>query len=99
MDYSLVAKGLAQLHEAMSRATQDHPRRTEQWRVLTKRGPLEERMANNPSILRGNGKPLQYPCLENAMKSMKRQKDITLEDEGPPPPASPPRPRPGPVCY
>ena len=38
-------------------------------------------MANNPSILRGNGKPLQYPCLEDAMKSMKRQKDITLEDE------------------
>ena len=46
-------------------------------------------MANNPSILRGNGKPLQYPCLEDAMKSMKRQKDITLEDECPPLP--PPR--------
>ena len=31
----------------------------------------------------GNGKPLQYSCLENPMKSMKRQKDITLKDEHP----------------
>ena len=31
----------------------------------------------------GNGKPLQYPCLENAMNSMKRQKDRTLKDELP----------------
>ena len=31
----------------------------------------------------GNGKPLQYPCLENPMKSMKRQKDRTLKDELP----------------
>ena len=29
----------------------------------------------------GNGKPLQYSCLENPMKSMKRQKDMTLKDE------------------
>ena len=29
----------------------------------------------------GNGKPLQYSCLENAMNSMKRQKDRTLKDE------------------
>ena len=28
----------------------------------------------------GNGKPLQYSCLENPMKSMKRQKDRTLKD-------------------
>ena len=28
-----------------------------------------------------NGKPLQYSCLENPMNSMKRQKDMTLEDE------------------
>ena len=31
----------------------------------------------------GNGKPLQYSCLENAMNSMKRQKDMTLKDELP----------------
>ena len=31
----------------------------------------------------GKGKPLQYPCLENPMNSMKRQKDMTLEDEPP----------------
>jgi len=31
----------------------------------------------------GNGKPLQYSCLENPMKSMKRQKDKTLKDELP----------------
>ena len=31
----------------------------------------------------GNGKPLQYSCLENPMNSMKRQKDRTLRDELP----------------
>ena len=31
----------------------------------------------------GNGKTLQYPCLENPMSSMKRQKDRTLKDELP----------------
>ena len=31
----------------------------------------------------GNGKPLQYPCLENPMNSMKRKKDRTLKDEVP----------------
>ena len=29
----------------------------------------------------GNGKPLQYSCLENPMNSMKRKKDRTLKDE------------------
>ena len=29
----------------------------------------------------GNGKPLQYSCLENPMNSMKRQKDRTLKEE------------------
>ena len=29
----------------------------------------------------GNGKSLQYSCLENPMNSMKRQKDRTLQDE------------------
>ena len=31
----------------------------------------------------GNGKPLQHSCLENPMNSMKRQKNMTLEDEPP----------------
>ena len=31
----------------------------------------------------GNGKPLQYSCLDNPMNSMKRQKDRTLKDELP----------------
>ena len=30
-----------------------------------------------------NGKPLQYSCLENPMKSMKMQKDRALKDELP----------------
>ena len=29
----------------------------------------------------GNGKPLQYSCLENPVNRMKRQKDRTLKDE------------------
>ena len=43
------------------------------WRVLIKRGSTGE----------GNGKPLQYSCLENPKNSMKRQKDSTLKDELP----------------
>ena len=35
------------------------------------------------STVEGNGKPLQYSCLENPMNSMKRQKDRTLKDELP----------------
>ena len=31
----------------------------------------------------GNGKPLQYSCLENPMNSMKRGKGMTLKDELP----------------
>ena len=31
----------------------------------------------------GNGKLLQYSCLENPINSMKRQKDRTLKDELP----------------
>ena len=31
----------------------------------------------------GNGKPLQYSCLENPMNSMKRQKDSSLKEELP----------------
>ena len=31
----------------------------------------------------GNGKPLQYSCLENPMNGMKRQKDRALKDELP----------------
>ena len=33
------------------------------------------------STREGNGKPLQYSCLENPMNSIKRQKDRTLKDE------------------
>ena len=35
------------------------------------------------STAEGNGKPLQYSCLENPMNNMKRQKDRTLKDELP----------------
>ena len=31
----------------------------------------------------GNGKKLQYSCLENPISSMKRQKEMTLKDELP----------------
>ena len=39
--------------------------------------------AQTQSTGEGNGKPLQYFCLENPMNSMKRQKDRTLKDELP----------------
>ena len=35
------------------------------------------------STSEGNGKPLQYSCLENPMNSMKKQKDRTLKVNSP----------------
>ena len=40
-------------------------------------------LTSSASVRPGNGKPLQYSCLENPMNSMKRQKDTTLRDEFP----------------
>ena len=42
---------------------------------------MMERSDRMWSTEEGNGKPLQYSCLENPMKSMKRQKNRTLKDE------------------
>ncbi|XP_061282161.1 zinc finger protein 484 isoform X1 [Bos javanicus] len=44
---------------------------------------MEESSDETGSTREGNGKPLQYSCLENPMNSMKRQKDRTLKDELP----------------
>ena len=52
-------------------------RATQDGRVLVERS---DRMWSTGE---GNGKPLQYSCLENPMKSMKRQVDRTLKDEIP----------------
>ena len=44
---------------------------------------MVERSDKMWSTGKGNGKPLQYSCLENPMNSMKRQRDRTLKDELP----------------
>ena len=44
---------------------------------------MVESSDKTPSPGEGNGKALQYSCLENPMNSMKRQKDRTLKDEPP----------------
>ena len=44
---------------------------------------MVERSNRMRSTGEGNGKPLQYSCLENPMDRMKRQKDIKLKDELP----------------
>ena len=44
---------------------------------------MVERSDRMWSTGQGNGKPLQYSCLENHMNSMKRQKDRTLKVELP----------------
>ena len=44
---------------------------------------MVERSDKTWSTGEGNGKPLQYSCLENSMHSMKRQKDRTLKEELP----------------
>ena len=50
---------------------------TQDGRVMVERS---ERMWSTGE---GNGKPLQYSCLENPMNSMKRQNDRTLKEELP----------------
>ena len=57
----------------LSNAVWGHPNR----RVM------EERSERMWSTGEGNGKPLQYSCLENPMNCMKMEKDRTLNDELP----------------
>ena len=52
-------------------------------RATQDRGVILESSDKMWSLGEGNSKPLQYSCLENPMNSMKRQKDITLENELP----------------
>ena len=44
---------------------------------------MVERSDRMWSTEEGNGKPLQYPCLENPMNSMKRQKESDTERRTP----------------
>ena len=44
---------------------------------------MVERSDRMRSTGEGNGKPLQYSCLENPMNGMKRQNDRTLKKELP----------------
>ena len=44
---------------------------------------MVERFGRKWSTGEGNGKPLQYSCLENPMNSMKRQNDRILKEELP----------------
>ena len=51
------------------------------FRATQDRQVMMERSDKMCSTGEGNGKPLQYSCLENPMNSMKRQKDGTLKDD------------------
>ena len=44
---------------------------------------MVERSDKTWSTGEGDGKPLQYSCLENPINSMKREKDRILKDELP----------------
>ena len=44
---------------------------------------MEERSERMWSTGEGNGKPLQYSCLENPMNRMKRQNDRILKEKLP----------------
>ena len=52
-------------------------------RAIQDRWGMVERSDRMWSTRGGNGKPLQYSCLENPKNSMKRQKDRTLKEELP----------------
>ena len=49
----------------------------------TQDGVIVERSDRMWSAGEGNGKPLQYSCLENPMNSMKRQNDRILKEKLP----------------
>ena len=53
------------------------------WCRATQDRQVMVEISDKMSIEEGNGKPLQYSCLENPMNSMKRRKDMTLKDELP----------------
>ena len=52
-------------------------------RATQDRWVMVERSDRMWSTGKGNGKPLQYSCLENPISTMKRPKDRTLKDEFP----------------
>ena len=52
------------------------------WRA-TQDGQVMVESSDKTSTGEGNGKPLQYSCLENPMNSMKRQNDRILKEELP----------------
>ena len=52
-------------------------------RTTQDRWVMVESSEKTRSTREGNGKPLQYSCLENPINSMKRQKDMTLKDKLP----------------
>ena len=52
-------------------------------RATQDRWVMVERSDRMWSTGEGNGKPLQYSCLENPMNSMKRQNDRILKEELP----------------
>ena len=53
------------------------------YRATQDRWVMVERSDKTWPTGEGNGKPLQYSCLENPMNGMKRQTDMTLKDELP----------------
>ena len=57
----------------LSHALWSHPR----WAGMVERSDIMW------STVEGNGKPLQYSCLQNPMNSMKRQNDRILKEELP----------------
>jgi len=56
------------------KVSHDHGATQDRWVML-------ERSDRMWSTGEGNGRPLQYTCLENPMNSMKRQKDRILKEE------------------
>ena len=53
------------------------------WRATQDGGVIVKSSDKTWSSGGGNGNPLQYTWLENRLSNMKRQKDMTLEDEPP----------------
>ena len=70
-------------HGPQTCLTQWNYERAMPWRAIQDRQVMLEHSDKTWSTAEGNGKPLQYSCLENPMNSMKRQNDRILKGELP----------------
>ena len=77
------SQNTSQSHHTRTTALSNSMKPSHAYRATQDRWVMVERSHRMWSTGEGNGKPLQYSCLENPMNSMKRQNDRILKEELP----------------